>query len=292
MNDDQGAIHYTERMVPEEAHARIFWEHVARYRFAKEFVRGKRVLDIACGEGYGAAGLAKAGARSVVGIDVSADVCDHARRKYGLDARAGDAQAIPLPDRSIDLVVSFETIEHVDQPGCLPRRMCPRPRPGRDAHRLDSEPACVQRRREKEPVPSARVRRAGVHRAAPLAVQSRSALHPVPPIGGLVESQVAGSRAIPVASHHGASGGYRPGSVPRSELTSVRRSARRADEIILARDTIPLVALQSLHRPAACAEPAASSLTSSSRWPRASTTWDHFPWRGPVPAFPTPGERS
>ncbi len=116
MNDDQGAIHYTERMVPEEAHARIFWEHVARYRFAKEFVRGKRVLDIACGEGYGAAGLARAGARSVVGIDVSADVCDHARRKYGLDARAGDAQAIPLPDRSIDVIVSFETIEHVDQP--------------------------------------------------------------------------------------------------------------------------------------------------------------------------------
>ena len=116
MSDDRAAIHYTERMVPEEAHARIFWEHVARYRFAKDFVRGKRVLDIACGEGYGAAGLAKAGAASVVGIDVSADVCDHARRKYGLDARAGDAQAIPLPDRSIDVVVSFETIEHVDQP--------------------------------------------------------------------------------------------------------------------------------------------------------------------------------
>ena len=34
---------YTERMVPEQAHARIFWEHVARYRFAKDFVSGKRV---------------------------------------------------------------------------------------------------------------------------------------------------------------------------------------------------------------------------------------------------------
>jgi len=116
MNDDQGAINYTERMVPGEGHARIYWEHIARYRFAREFVRGKRVLDIACGEGYGAAGLAKAGAATVVGIDVSADVCEHARRKYGLDARAGDARAIPLPGRSIDVVVSFETIEHVDQP--------------------------------------------------------------------------------------------------------------------------------------------------------------------------------
>lgn len=116
MSDDRGAPHYTERMVPEEAHARTFWEHIARYRFAKDFVRGKRVLDIACGEGYGAAALARAGASSTIGIDLSPEVCDHARRKYGLDARTGDAQSIPLPDRSIDVVVSFETIEHVDDP--------------------------------------------------------------------------------------------------------------------------------------------------------------------------------
>ena len=203
MGSGDNTTHYTERMVPEEAHARIFWEHVARYRFAKEFVRGKRVLDIACGEGYGAAGLARAGARSVVGIDVSADVCDHARRKYGLDARAGDAQAIPLPDRSIDVIVSFETIEHVDQPGVflgecarvlVPDGMLIVSTPNRPVYSGEGQ---------KEPVPSARVRRAGLHRPAPLAVQSRSALHPVPPIGGLLESQVAGSRAIPVASNPG-----------------------------------------------------------------------------------------
>jgi SAM-dependent methyltransferase len=116
MDDDHGVTHFTERMVPEEAHARIFWEHIARYRFAKDFARGKRVLDIACGEGYGAAALAKAGATSVVGVDISHEACDNARQKYGLDARQGDAQVIPLPDRSIDLVVSFETIEHIDDP--------------------------------------------------------------------------------------------------------------------------------------------------------------------------------
>ena len=102
MDHNDGVAHYTERMVPDEAHARVFWEHVGRYRFAKNFVSGKRVLDIACGEGYGAAALAKAGAASVIGVDISSDTCQHAQRKYGLDARTGDAQAIPLPDRSID----------------------------------------------------------------------------------------------------------------------------------------------------------------------------------------------
>jgi SAM-dependent methyltransferase len=119
MSNDLGVTNFTERMVPGEAHARTFWEHIARYRFAKDFVRGKRVLDIACGEGYGAAALAKVGAASVTGVDISSDTCEHAQRKYGLDARAGDAGAIPLEDRSIDLIVSFETIEHVNSPAAF-----------------------------------------------------------------------------------------------------------------------------------------------------------------------------
>ena len=113
---EAGGGHYTERMVPEQAHPRTFWEHVARYRFARGFARGRRVLDVACGEGYGSAALARAGASSVVGVDASPEAADHARRKYGVDARIGDAHAIPLPDRSVDLVVSFETIEHVERP--------------------------------------------------------------------------------------------------------------------------------------------------------------------------------
>ena len=52
MSEGGPGASYTERMVPEQAHARIFWEHLARYRFAKDFVRGKRTLDIACGEGW------------------------------------------------------------------------------------------------------------------------------------------------------------------------------------------------------------------------------------------------
>ncbi len=116
MHADSPDVHFTERMEPGRAHPRIFWEHVYRYRFAKDFARGKRVLDIACGEGYGSQALARAGAAHVIGIDIAPDVCEHARRKYGLDARVGDAERIPLPDRSIDLTVSFETLEHVADP--------------------------------------------------------------------------------------------------------------------------------------------------------------------------------
>ncbi|MGO9639762.1 MAG: class I SAM-dependent methyltransferase [Candidatus Acidiferrales bacterium] len=119
MNHRNPLIHEPtdERMVPESADLFTFWEHVYRYAFASRFVREKRVLDIACGEGYGAAALQKAGAGHVIGVDISEAVCLHAREKYGIDARTGDAERIPLDEGSVDVVVSFETIEHVPNPG-------------------------------------------------------------------------------------------------------------------------------------------------------------------------------
>jgi ubiquinone/menaquinone biosynthesis C-methylase UbiE len=105
-----------ERMVPEVSGGFTFWEHVYRYAFACRFVGGKRVLDIACGEGYGGAALHQAGAASVVGVDISEEVCLHARERYGIDARQGSAENIPVADGSVDAVVSFETIEHVPNP--------------------------------------------------------------------------------------------------------------------------------------------------------------------------------
>jgi ubiquinone/menaquinone biosynthesis C-methylase UbiE len=105
-----------ERMVPEISDMITYWEHIYRYRFAAGLVKNKRVLDIACGEGYGAAGLQKSGARSVIGVDISEEACNHAREKYNLDARQGNAEAIPLPVHSVDVIVSFETIEHINNP--------------------------------------------------------------------------------------------------------------------------------------------------------------------------------
>ncbi len=89
-------------------------EHWHRYLLARELVRGRDVLDIACGEGYGSALLAQT-ARSVIGVDLSANAVAHAQASYGLPNLrylAGDALAIPLDDCSADMVVSFETLEH------------------------------------------------------------------------------------------------------------------------------------------------------------------------------------
>ncbi len=105
-----------ERYVPELA-GQIALEHVHRYLFARQICRGKDVLDIASGEGYGSDILAGQAA-SVVGVDISEDAVAHGTRRYGrpnLRFLQGECAAIPLPSASVDVVVSFETIEHHDQ---------------------------------------------------------------------------------------------------------------------------------------------------------------------------------
>ncbi|HEY0383935.1 MAG TPA: class I SAM-dependent methyltransferase, partial [Candidatus Elarobacter sp.] len=105
-----------ERYVP-EVRGQIYYEHVHRYALAFEIAGGLDVLDIASGEGYGAAYLAIA-ARSVVGVDVDPESVRHAAARYtamNLSFLAGSCTRIPLASHSIDLVVSFETLEHIEE---------------------------------------------------------------------------------------------------------------------------------------------------------------------------------
>ncbi|HTS21522.1 MAG TPA: methyltransferase domain-containing protein [Casimicrobiaceae bacterium] len=104
-----------ERFLPTLS-GEIAYEHWHRYAFARRFVEGKRVLDAACGEGYGTA-LLGAAAASVTGVDIDVASIDRARAAYGEGERvrfvASSCTGLPLPGGSIDVVVSFETIEHV-----------------------------------------------------------------------------------------------------------------------------------------------------------------------------------
>lgn len=104
-----------ERFLPTEG-GELAYEHWHRYGWCRHLVSGKRVLDIACGEGYGSALLADH-AHHVTGVDISELAISHARDAYGarrnLVFLEGSATAIPLEDASFDIVVSFETVEHL-----------------------------------------------------------------------------------------------------------------------------------------------------------------------------------
>ena len=103
----------------------IAYEHCHRYAFARRYARARRVLDAACGEGYGTSLLAEV-AQSALGVDIDPEVTKAAASRYARsqDVRFETASVtrLPLADASIDLVVSFETIEHLeaeDQPAML-----------------------------------------------------------------------------------------------------------------------------------------------------------------------------
>jgi len=91
-------------------------EHLNRYIFAKKFIKNKIVLDLACGTGYGSFELAKSGAKKVIGGDISKETIDYACKKYkrkNLSFFQMDAKNTNLVDNSVDVLVSFETIEHI-----------------------------------------------------------------------------------------------------------------------------------------------------------------------------------
>jgi SAM-dependent methyltransferase len=93
-------------------------EHVERYRYAAGFVKGANVIDIACGSGYGSKMLADAGARSVRGFDISESAVAYANERFAspnLSYAQGNAENLAaVADNSVDVVVSFETIEHLE----------------------------------------------------------------------------------------------------------------------------------------------------------------------------------
>ncbi len=92
-------------------------EHLHRYAMVLDIVYGKIVLDIASGEGYGSNLLSKH-AKKVYGVDIDEKSVNDASKKYtapNVEFRVGSADAIPLENNCIDVVISFETLEHHDK---------------------------------------------------------------------------------------------------------------------------------------------------------------------------------
>ena len=106
-----------ERFLPWAEGTRIHYEHLHRYAFAAELVKGKRVLDLASGEGYGSYMLSRE-AIQVVGVEIDQQTVDYANRRYSNDSIqfiCGSILDIPIQGHKIfDVVVCFEAIEHVE----------------------------------------------------------------------------------------------------------------------------------------------------------------------------------
>ena len=94
-----------------------YWgEHAARYIFARSFVENSRVLDIACGTGYGIA-ILKPRAKHVTGVDVDPVAAKEAMAECDDKAAVllGNGLGLPFADDSFDTITSFETLEHLHE---------------------------------------------------------------------------------------------------------------------------------------------------------------------------------
>ena len=112
-----------ERTLP-DVPAENYWyrRHLAVYEWIAERVRGMRVADLACGEGYGSDVLARSAAE-VVGIDANPEAHEHARARYRRPNLRFERGLVEGFEGPCDAVVFLQTIEHVGDPGALCERL-------------------------------------------------------------------------------------------------------------------------------------------------------------------------
>ncbi len=107
-----------EKFIPGLGGSELAIEHYQRYLSVVDLVKDKVVVDAACGEGYGSHILSK-GAAYVYAVDIDQETIFHAHQEYRRHENIRFIPAavtnIPLQSNSVDVFVSFETIEHVDE---------------------------------------------------------------------------------------------------------------------------------------------------------------------------------
>jgi len=100
--------------VPEENY--WFRRHLAVYEWIAARVRGRSVIDMACGEGYGSDVLAGSASR-VVGVDANPDAFEHARLRYVRGNLSFVRDLVDGYSEPAEAVVFLQTIEHIEDPG-------------------------------------------------------------------------------------------------------------------------------------------------------------------------------
>ena len=110
-------------MIPGISAEHTLKAHIARYIFAQNYTENKIVLDAACGSGYGSLMLAENSAH-VHGIDISDNALAMATQLYNaknITYKKADIRILPYSNQKFDIVVSFETIEHILQASAVLR---------------------------------------------------------------------------------------------------------------------------------------------------------------------------
>ena len=109
-----------ERTLPDVPEENYWYQrHLVVYEWIARRVARLRVVDMACGEGYGSDVLARAGARSVVGVDANPEAHEHARLRYVRPNLRFERDMVERFDEPCDTLVFLQTIEHVQDPGAL-----------------------------------------------------------------------------------------------------------------------------------------------------------------------------
>ena len=111
---------FVERLDPSKADPRLIREHEMRYEFAYAYARDKVVIDVGCGLGFGSERLAECGSKFVLAIDVSAKAVREAKNRSttarDIEFAVMDASRLALRDKTCDLAVCLEVLEHVKEP--------------------------------------------------------------------------------------------------------------------------------------------------------------------------------
>ena len=125
--------------VPEEN----YWyrRHLVVYEWIAARVAGKRVVDMACGEGYGSERAGRRAPASVVGVDANPEAHEHARLRYVRPNLRFERDLVESFAEPCDAVVFLQTIEHVQDPGAILEHFKSMLGAGRRGLRLDPEPA-------------------------------------------------------------------------------------------------------------------------------------------------------